>query len=359
MEFCGGHTHAISRYGVCDLLPANVRMIHGPGCPVCVLPIGRIDMAIRLALEAGVTLCSYGDPMRVPASAGLSLLKAKAKLGRGAGSVGTAGSAAGGDIRMVYSCADAAGAGAAGIPSGRWSSSPSASKPRRRRPRAHQAGAGARPAQLLGALLPRADAVGDRQHSRIAGSPPWGTRAARRLHRSGARVDDHRHAPLRVLCRGVPQAGGHRRLRAARRDAGDPDADQAGQCRPALVENEFSRAVDRDGNRKAQHWSPKSSNCGARSPGAASASCPIARCAFAGVRRIRRRAPLRGRLQAVEDHPACECGAILRGVKRPQDCRIVRQRVHAGKPGRLVHGVIGRRLRRALLLGRLMLRAVP
>jgi hydrogenase expression/formation protein HypD len=46
MEFCGGHTHAISRYGVSDLLPSNVRMIHGPGCPVCVLPIGRIDMAI-------------------------------------------------------------------------------------------------------------------------------------------------------------------------------------------------------------------------------------------------------------------------------------------------------------------------
>ena len=51
MEFCGGHTHAISRYGVSDLLPDNVRMIHGPGCPVCVLPIGRVDQAIRLALE--------------------------------------------------------------------------------------------------------------------------------------------------------------------------------------------------------------------------------------------------------------------------------------------------------------------
>ena len=47
MEFCGGHTHAISRYGIEDLLPANIEMIHGPGCPVCVLPIGRIDMAIR------------------------------------------------------------------------------------------------------------------------------------------------------------------------------------------------------------------------------------------------------------------------------------------------------------------------
>jgi hydrogenase expression/formation protein HypD len=52
MEFCGGHTHAISRYGVADLLPPSVRMIHGPGCPVCVLPMGRIDLAIGLALRS-------------------------------------------------------------------------------------------------------------------------------------------------------------------------------------------------------------------------------------------------------------------------------------------------------------------
>jgi hydrogenase expression/formation protein HypD len=92
MEFCGGHTHAISRYGLADLLPSNVRMVHGPGCPVCVLPIGRIDMAIELALSHGVILCSYGDTLRVPASGGLSLLKAKAR---------------GGDVRMVYSVLDA------------------------------------------------------------------------------------------------------------------------------------------------------------------------------------------------------------------------------------------------------------
>jgi hydrogenase expression/formation protein HypD len=98
MEFCGGHTHAISRYGVADLLPPNVRMIHGPGCPVCVLPIGRIDLAIALALERGVILCTYGDTMRVPASDGLSLIKAKAR---------------GADIRMVYSAADALQAGRA------------------------------------------------------------------------------------------------------------------------------------------------------------------------------------------------------------------------------------------------------
>jgi len=92
MEFCGGHTHAISRYGLEDLLPSQVRLIHGPGCPVCVLPVGRIDTAIRLAARAGVTLCTYGDLMRVPGSKGTSLLRAKA---------------AGADVRMIYSAADA------------------------------------------------------------------------------------------------------------------------------------------------------------------------------------------------------------------------------------------------------------
>ena len=68
MEFCGGHTHAISRYGIRDLLPASVRMIHGPGCPVCVLPIGRIDSAIELAQRPRTILATYADTMRVPAS---------------------------------------------------------------------------------------------------------------------------------------------------------------------------------------------------------------------------------------------------------------------------------------------------
>ncbi len=92
MEFCGGHTHAIFRYGVQDLMPGNVRFVHGPGCPVCVLPIGRIDNAIELAERHGAIVCSYGDMMRVPASERKSLIKAKA---------------AGADIRMVYSIRDA------------------------------------------------------------------------------------------------------------------------------------------------------------------------------------------------------------------------------------------------------------
>jgi len=88
MEFCGGHTHAIFRYGVEDLLPANVRLVHGPGCPVCVLAVPRLDAAIELVRRPQVTLVSYGDMLRVPASRRRSLLKARAQ---------------GADVRMAYS----------------------------------------------------------------------------------------------------------------------------------------------------------------------------------------------------------------------------------------------------------------
>ncbi len=87
MEFCGGHTHAVFRYGIPDLLPPNIELVHGPGCPVCVLPIGRLDMAIRLVTEhPEVILASYGDMLRVPGSGRHSLLQAKAE---------------GADVRMV------------------------------------------------------------------------------------------------------------------------------------------------------------------------------------------------------------------------------------------------------------------
>lgn len=90
MEFCGGHTHALHRYGILKLLPAPIEMIHGPGCPVCVLAINRIDHAIALAQQAHIIFCSYGDMLRVPGTDQQSLLKAKAE---------------GADIRMVYSIA--------------------------------------------------------------------------------------------------------------------------------------------------------------------------------------------------------------------------------------------------------------
>ena len=92
MEFCGGHTHALARHGVLELLPDAVRMVHGPGCPVCVLPMGRIAQAIALAKQHKVILATYGDTMRVPTIDRESLLSARA---------------AGGDVRMVYSVDDA------------------------------------------------------------------------------------------------------------------------------------------------------------------------------------------------------------------------------------------------------------
>jgi hydrogenase expression/formation protein HypD len=91
MEVCGGHTHSIYKYGIDDLLPANVELVHGPGCPVCVIPMGRVDDGIAIAHNPGVIFTCFGDMMRVPGSDG-SLLDAKA---------------AGADIRMVYSPLDA------------------------------------------------------------------------------------------------------------------------------------------------------------------------------------------------------------------------------------------------------------
>ena len=86
MEFCGGHTHAVFRYGIPDLLPGNIELIHGPGCPVCVTPAASIDLALQLARRPEVILCSYGDMLRVPGSdPGGDLLAVRA---------------AGGDVRL-------------------------------------------------------------------------------------------------------------------------------------------------------------------------------------------------------------------------------------------------------------------
>jgi hydrogenase expression/formation protein HypD len=91
MEVCGGHTHTIFKYGIEDLLPENIEMIHGPGCPVCVIPLGRVDDAISIAQQPDVIFTTFGDAMRVPGSK-TSLLDAKAD---------------GADVRMVYSPLDA------------------------------------------------------------------------------------------------------------------------------------------------------------------------------------------------------------------------------------------------------------
>ena len=318
MEFCGGHTHAIARYGVSDLLPRSVRLIHGPGCPVCVLPIGRIDMAIRLVLDAGVTLCSYGDPMRVPASGGLSLIKAKARLGRDGGSP-----ASGGQIRMIYSPADALAVAqrhpdrqvvffAIGFET---TTPPTA------------------------VLIKQAQALGLRNFSvlcchvltpsaiaSILESPEvrrWGT-----LPLDGFIGPAH----VSTIIGTRPYEFFAEEYRKPVVIAGFEPLDvmqailmlikQVNTGR-AVVENEFSRAVTRDGNRKAQQLVSEvfelRRSFAWRGLGELPYSALRMRREFAAFDAERRFAT---DYQAVDDHPACECGAVLRGVKRPQDCRI-------------------------------------
>jgi len=93
MEVCGGQTHAIVKFGVDELLPDELTLVHGPGCPVCVTPVELIDKAVEIASTDGVIFCSFGDMLRVPGS-GKDLLSVKAE---------------GGDVRIVYSPLDALG----------------------------------------------------------------------------------------------------------------------------------------------------------------------------------------------------------------------------------------------------------
>jgi len=308
MEFCGGHTHAISRYGVKDLLPANVVMVHGPGCPVCVLPIGRIDMAIELAIREKAVLCTYADTMRVPASGGLSLMKAKAK---------------GADIRMVYSASDALRIATEEparqvvfLAIGFETTTPPTALV-------------VRQARALGlsnfsvfcnhVLTPSAIAhilespevrelgtvkidgfVGPAHVSTIIGSQPYDYFAeeyAKPVVIAGFEPLDVMQAILMLV----------RQVNEGR----------------AEVENEFSRAVTADGNAKAKalvaevfelrrafEW---------RGLGRVPYSALKLKDEWAAFDAERRFGMTE---RSVPDNKACECGAILRGVKKPTDCKV-------------------------------------
>lgn len=308
MEFCGGHTHAISRYGVAELLPANVRMVHGPGCPVCVLPIGRIDMAIQLALERGVILCTYGDTMRVPASNALSLMRAKAR---------------GADIRMVYSAADALAIArqnperevvffAIGFET---TTPPTALVIRNaQREDIHNFSVLCchvlTPAAITHILespevaqfgtVPLDGFVGPAHVSIVIGSLPYEQFALsyrKPVVIAGFEPLDVMQAVLMLV----------RQVNEGR----------------AEVENEFTRAVDRHGNLSAQalmddvfehrpsfEW---------RGLGEVPDSAVKIRPAY---ERFDAEARFELAYQPVADNKACECGAILRGVKKPADCKI-------------------------------------
>ena len=308
MEFCGGHTHAISRYGVQDLLPPNVRMIHGPGCPVCVLPIGRIDIAIEIAGRRNVVLCTYGDTLRVPASKQSSLLKAKA---------------AGADIRMIYSSLDAIRIAqdepdrdvvffAIGFET---TTPPTA--------------VAILQAQSLGlenfsvfcnhVLTPSAIAnilespevrrlgtvkldgfVGPAHVSTVIGSQPYEYFAEeyeRPVVIAGFEPLDVMQAILMLV----------KQINEGR----------------AEVENEFSRAVTREGNAKAKHLVAEVFELRRsfewRGLGELPYSALRIKEKYAKFDAERRYGIA---YRSVPDAKACECGAILRGVKQPTDCKI-------------------------------------
>lgn len=308
MEFCGGHTHAISRFGIVDLLPGNVHMIHGPGCPVCVLPIGRVENAIQLAQIPELILCSYGDMLRIPTANGMSLLKAKAQ---------------GADIRMVYSSGDAIKiaqenpqrqvvffaigfetttpptavaiqqAQALGLNNFtvfcNHVLTPSAISHILQSPEVREFG-----------LVPLDGFIGPAHVSVVIGSQPYEYFAEefqKPVVIAGFEPLDVMQAILMLI----------RQINTG--------------C--AKVENEFTRAVSPEGNRKAQSlvaevfelrrtfewrglgWVPYS-------------ALKIKSC-YANFDAEQR---FRISTASIADNKACECGAILRGVKRPQDCKI-------------------------------------
>ncbi len=309
MEFCGGHTHAIARYGVADLLPGNVRMIHGPGCPVCVLPIGRIDMAIGLALaRPEVILCTYGDCLRVPASDGLSLMKARAR---------------GADIRMVYSAADAyrlaltcpdrevvffaigfetttpptalllKKAAEDGTPNFSVMSNhvltPSAIMTILESPEVRQYG-----------TVPLDGFVGPAHVSTVIGSRPYAFFA-----------EEYRKP---VVIAGFEPLDVMQAIRMLVRQVNEGRAE---------VENEFTRAVTPDGNARAQAAVSEVFELRRRFEWRGLGEVPYSALRIR-VKYARWDAEARFDLayRPVPDNKACECGAILRGVKTPTDCRL-------------------------------------
>ena len=309
MEFCGGHTHAISRYGVTDLLPANVRMIHGPGCPVCVLPIGRIDMAIGLVLaRRDVILTTYGDCLRVPASNQLSLQKAKAR---------------GGDVRMVYSAADALALAqkhperevvffAIGFET---TTPPTALVIRQAQalgltnfsvicnhvltPSAIMTILESPEVRDLG-TVPLDGFIGPAHVSTIIGSRPYAFFA-----------EEYRKP---VVIAGFEPLDVMQAIRMLIRQVNEGRAE---------VENEFTRAVTADGNLKAQALVSEVFELRRSFEWRGLREVPYSalriRDAFAGWDAERK---FDLAFQSVPDNKACECGAILRGVKKPTDCRI-------------------------------------
>jgi len=308
MEFCGGHTHAIFRYGVEDLLPRNIRLVHGPGCPVCVLAVPRLDAAIELARRSDVTLVSYGDMLRVPASRRRSLLKARAQ---------------GADVRMVYSAAESLDIASAHpdrqvvfFAIGFETTTPATAHIIQEAERlalnnfSVYCNHVVTPAAIQSILdspdvrewgQVRVDGfIGPSHVSAVIGSRPYEYFAEeyqRPVVIAGFEPLDVLQA-IRMLVRQL----------------------NTGCCR---VENQFTRGVSRDGNRKAQRlvadvfelrqsfeW---------RGLGELPYSGLRIKSAYAQFDAEKRFAI---QVQAAPENAACQCPAIIRGVKKPTDCTL-------------------------------------
>jgi hydrogenase expression/formation protein HypD len=308
MEFCGGHTHAISRYGLEDLLPGNVQMVHGPGCPVCVLPAGRIDDAIKLAMRPGITMCTYADLMRVPASGGATLLRA---------------SAAGADIRMVYSTLDALRIAetepdrevvflAIGFETTTPPTALAISAARRKNlrnfsvfcnhvltPPAMRAILTA-PAQPDGAAIRVDGFIGPAHVSTVTGTRPYldiAEEFSKPVVVAGFEPLDVMHAILMLL----------RQVNESRHN----------------VENQYTRLVTTDGNRIAQREMAKvfalRETFEWRGLGEVPLSALRLNNDYADLDAEHRFGITTVR---AADNPACECATILRGLKKPADCKL-------------------------------------
>ncbi|MDA8361936.1 MAG: hydrogenase formation protein HypD [Gammaproteobacteria bacterium] len=308
MEFCGGHTHAIARYGLPELLPASIRLVHGPGCPVCVLPISRIDAALALARDARVMLCTYADVMRVPASRRQSLLTAKA---------------AGADIVMVYSVRDALSVARAhperevvffaiGFETTTPPTAAAILEAERTglknfsvicnhvlTPSAIQSLLDSPEVRRVGGV--RIDGfIGPSHVSTVIGSRPYeffATEYEKPVVIAGFEPLDVLQA-VWMLVRQINE----------------------GRCE---VENQFTRAVTREGNRKAQALVGQVFELARTFEWRGLGEVPYSALRIQG-RYARFDAERRFGLaiKSVPDHKGCECGAILRGLKQPQECRL-------------------------------------
>ncbi len=308
MEFCGGHTHAIFHYGVEDLLPANVRLVHGPGCPVCVLAVPRLDAAIELAHRGDVILVSYGDMLRVPASRRRSLLKARAQ---------------GADVRMAYAAFEALEIAAAHpdkevvfFAIGFETTTPAT---------AHIILEAARlklanftvycnhvvtPAAIQSILdspevrewgQVRVDGfIGPSHVSAVIGSQPYEYFAdeyQRPVVIAGFEPLDVMQAVLMLV----------RQLNTSR----------------ACVENQFTRGVTREGNRKAQRLVAAVFELRPTFEWRGLGELPYSGLRIkSAYRQFDAEQRFNIEFKSVPENAACQCPAIIRGVKKPTDCAI-------------------------------------